>query len=397
MRYDDKKRLPEGVSDVLPGACKRRRQIEEKLLERFCMCGYDEVRTPVLEYFSLYQGTDGSRETSAIKTFDRDGRILALRPEFTTPIARMVSTRMQDAPLPLRLCYQGVAFRSKFDRAGLRGMEFTQAGVELLGLSGPHADAEVIALAASSMEAAGLRDYLIDIGQVEFFKGLMEEAGADAELSEELRVAVEQKSTLSMEMLLRSSRFSRELQNKIMALPSMYGGPEVIYQAMGMTRSPRCRAALDNLLAVYGILDGWGLSDRLTIDLGLVHSIDYYTGVVFRGISGYVGSPILSGGRYDRLMDEFGAPSAATGFALGVERLLEALWKQDGAVPSGGVDIVAACTRYDAVELAAVERWRAQGKRVELWYGADRDEMLQYAASRGARAVKLSGSEVVDA
>ncbi len=396
MRDDGKRRLPEGVSDALPAECARRRDIEGRILERFSLCGYDEVRTPALEYFSLFQGPGGPRESAVIKTLDHTGRILALRPEFTTPIARLVSTRMRDSVLPLRLCYLGVAFDNQHDHAGMRRTEFTQAGVEMLGLGGAFADAEVIALAASIMETVGLTDYLIDIGQVDFFKGLMEEAGLGSDLAEELRMAVEQKDSLSMEMLLRSVDVSGDVSGKIMALPSLYGGPEVIRRAMDMTRSPRCRVALNNLAAVYDILVGYGLAEHITLDLGMVHSINYYTGAIFRGISGQLGAPILSGGRYDALMKEFGMDVPATGFALGVERLIEAVARQDGPVGEVGVDVVVVCETYDAKNLAAIEEIRRQGLRVEMAYEQDEGAVLEYARRRGARAMKLRGGEEVE-
>jgi ATP phosphoribosyltransferase regulatory subunit len=294
---------------------------------------------------------------------------------------------MQRATQPLRLCYLGVAFRNQPDMVGLRRTEFMQAGVELLGLGGAYADAEVIALAASAMEQSGLKNFLIEVGQVDFFKGLMEEIGLREEVAEELRVAVEQKNVLQMEMLLRQEAMSEEAMQRIMTLPSLYGGAEVIEEALGMTNSARCRRALLNLREVYENLEHYGLAERVSIDLGMVQSIDYYSGVIFRGISGHLGAPILSGGRYDGLMDQFDTPTPATGFAMGVERLIEALERQGFGEQDAGCEVIVGCEKHDAASIAAIEALRAQGKRVVMFYEGNREALVTFAKERGARAV----------
>lgn len=365
-----KTQIPDGVKDCLPAEFARRQKIMQMLINRFGAWGYEQVQPPVLEYYDLYEQGNGSmRQQALVKTFDRAGRILTLRPEFTTPIARMATTRLWEQPHPLRLSYMGVAFDNQYDQPG-RTLEFTQAGVELMGLSGPEADAEVIALAATAMQEAGLTDYLIDLGQVDFFKGLMEEAGLEPEQAEELRVSVEQKNMLAMEMQLTRFDMNGSLRERIMALPMLYGGAEVLEEAAKQTSSKRSLAALDNLRAVYQLLKEHGVADKVTIDLGMVHSIDYYSGVIFRGMGFGMGVPILSGGRYDHLLNDFGKCCPATGFALGVERLVGALGNGENTYRC--VDVVAAAADgFNREKLAIVEQWRKSGLKVELCYEKD--------------------------
>lgn len=388
---DMRKQIPEGVRDSMPQECARKRAVEETIRRRFSLCGYEEVSPPVLEYAALY---DSRPQQAMIKTFDPQGHTLALRPEFTTSIARIVSTRMREALRPLRLCYLGVAFDHQYDQRSFTTREFTQAGVELIGSDAPQADAEIIQLAASVLSEAGLDDFLIDIGQVEFFKGLLEEIGLSDVQAEALRKSVEEKNVLDMELQLKHLGLSDEVFTRLMAVPMLYGGEEVLAEAERMTGNPRSLKALENLRTVYGLLCACGLEKRLTIDLGLVHSIEYYTGVVFRGISGHLGAPILSGGRYDHLGDRFQSPSPATGFALGVERMMDAMERErPSAVGERRMDIIAAVEGdvFTAEDFATIERWRTQGSRVELFYGKSDEDLRARAENSGARAVRLMG------
>lgn len=234
-----------------------------------------------------------------LKTFDNHGRILVLRPEFTTPIARLAASKLRGEALPLRLCYLGTAYANPSPKGARQRAEFTQAGVELMGCDGAQADAEVVMLALESMRASGLADYMVEIGQVDFFKGLMEEAGLDEETTELVRTYVEEKNMLAIELLLRGNGAAEAAIARIRELPMLFGGREVFARAEKLSASPKCRAALENLRAIYDALCACGFEDFVTIDLGMVHAIGYYTGMIFRGISASFGQPLLSGGRYD--------------------------------------------------------------------------------------------------
>jgi ATP phosphoribosyltransferase regulatory subunit len=374
------------MQDTLPAACAHKRALEAQLRAQFALHGYLEAETPLLEHYDTLTG--GIAQQRMWKTFDRGGRILALRPDSTTPIARMAGTALREAPLPLRLCYvQDVAQYPGDEQP--RFCQSTQAGVELLGEGDADADAEVIALAAQALLAAGLRDFQIDIGQVDFFKGIMEESGLPEADQEQLRAYVEQKNMLAIEMSLRELRAGPDISRRILQLPGLYGDEEVLESARGITRSPRALAALDHIGHVLRALADYGLADRVSIDLGMVHAIHYYTGLIFRGLTGHLGRPLLSGGRYDALPRCFGRPLPAVGFALDVGQLLLALQRQGDApaAPRCRVWIgYAPAARRDAVALA--RDLRAAGTSAALHYAAEPQALATAAAAHGAeRAV----------
>ncbi len=378
-----KTHIPPGTQDYLPRECAHKRTLEASARALFRRWGYDEVETPCVEYPEVFRGVIGDFEQEKLFQFtDSTGRLLALRPDLTMPLARLAATRLADRPV-VRMFYVGNAFQfAARDTAGAR--EFTQIGVELMGQSGPLADAEVLALAIESLKAAGLTDFLLDIGQVEFFKGLMEEAGLTAAQAEEARAHVEDKNLLALELLMQKARVPGELRNRIMDLPSLYGGPEVLDEAERYTLNPRSRAAVASLRRTLEALSQYGLEDYVSLDLGMVQSIHYYSGVIFRGISRYLGYPLLTGGRYDGLVGEFGRDLPATGFAFSVKPVLVALERQGSLADCRTVDTVVALDEEDlSAALQAVAQMRAQGLAVEQYYGAPQ-ELEAYARGRGA-------------
>lgn len=263
-----------------------------------------------------------------------------------------------------------------------------------MGCDGAQADAEVVMLALESMRASGLADYMVEIGQVDFFKGLMEEAGLDEETTELVRTYVEEKNMLAIELLLRGNGAAEAAIARIRELPMLFGGREVFARAEKLSASPKCRAALENLRAIYDALCACGFEDFVTIDLGMVHAIGYYTGMIFRGISASFGQPLLSGGRYDGLLRDFGRPLGAVGFAMGLEHVLEALDRQADAAARTARPRPRRWTRcwsWAGRPLprpgAHAEALRAQGKTVELCYAAQEAEIAALAAARRARQV----------
>ena len=380
------KQIPEGMQDTLPGECRQKHNVEEALRALFEKSGFAEVQTPALEYGDVFRGVVGGIAPERMyKTFDRSGHILAVRPDNTTPVMRLAATRMAGAPLPLRLCYVQDVLEYPA-RPGPRFSQATQAGVELMGEPSAEADAEVIALAVRALLGAGLRSFQIDIGQVGFFKGLMEEAGlAEAEI-EQLRGYVEEKNMLAIELMLGAKPVRQEVKRRIMRLPQLYGGPEVLDAAQAMTNAPLCLSAVQNLREVLTILGDYGLLQYISIDLGMVHAIDYYTGMLLRGITSQLGQPLLSGGRYDQLASGFSQPMPAVGFALNIKQLLIALERQGAPFEAPVSDVLLAFqagARAQALLLAT--QLRGEGRSVELCYGPDEAALADLAKRKGAR------------
>ncbi len=384
----NKKLTPEGVQDFLPRECYNKSVIEKKMAEYFHLSGYEKVDTPMFEYLDVINSKVGSiKVEQMIKFIDHTGKILALRPDMTIPIARMSSTRMKDEKEPQRLFYQGNIFRSKGESQMMQ-RECTQSGVELLGVKGPQGDAEVIALAIETLKRSGLEGFTIDIGQVEFFKGLMEEAGLNSRQIEELRDYVDQKSMLSIELFIKENELNSNLEQIIMQLPTLYGKQEVLENAKNITSNKRALNALYTLNEVYEYLKAFGLDEYISFDLGMLYSIDYYTGLIFRGITDYLGSPMLSGGRYDTLTQEFGCQREATGFAIEINSVLKAIERQGNILQLQGIDVLVSSNdekRAQAYAYASSEK--EKGTRVVLEWVMTKEEIEARAKEIGAKAI----------
>lgn len=319
--------LPEGVQDFLPEECGLKKDIEQKLRREFTLNGFQEVETPSFEYYDVFsKGIGAYMQENMVKFFDLKGRIMVLRPDVTVPISRMVGTSMSGVKAP-RLFYIQNAFAVNDYNIGQRS-EFTQAGVEYMGRGGSSADAELIALAVKSMLCIGLRDFKVDIGQVGYFKGLIQSASLAPEEENQLRKLIDSKNNIELEYMLSSVDCDWKIKEKLFSLPGLFGGREIISQARLDAPNEACRQALDNLDQVFSALEGFGYGQYISVDLGMLHNYGYYSGVIFKGVSGELGFPILSGGRYDGLAGEFGQDRPAIGFALGIKRALIALERQ---------------------------------------------------------------------
>lgn len=255
---------PAGVQDDLPDACRAVRALEARAERVFAQWGYEPVAPAVVEHMEVFTNQVSAFPQEAMFKFcDQEGRLLVLRPDITTAAARLAATRLKDQDI-LRLSYRGPAFHFSGEdhTAGLR--EFTQMGVELMGVEGPQADAEVIALAITALKEIGIDSFQVDVGQVNYFIGLAEDAGLSGAAIEQLRQAVEQKNSLSIEMLLKEAQVEEATRERILQLPMLYGGKEVLDTARDYSSNPRCRQAVENIGEVWSILEEYGLADYLS-------------------------------------------------------------------------------------------------------------------------------------
>lgn len=350
-------KTPYGTQDFLPNETAAKRAVEEKILKLFASFGYEEVVTPTMEYLETL-ATSGGRviEPHLFKMFDAENRTLALRHEMTTPIARLTVSRFKDKPLPLKLCYTGNVFRFRKNQPG-RQCEFYQAGVELIGISNAFADAEVIALAAQALSTAGLEDFKICLGQVDFAGGLMEKLPSDVQA--QIKAAIERHDIVALE--------ASDVDDTLKKIPTLQGGRELLTTAQALADNERSRRALDNLTQIYRLLEIYGVADKITFDLGLIRDFEYYTGMVFEAYSHGVGYSLAGGGRYDNMLSDFGAARAATGFALGIERILEARKFQGVEEDSRAKDFYLSYTAgQEGAAIAKAASLRAAGKVVEI-------------------------------
>lgn len=324
---------PDGVQDILPDDCYAKRQLEAKLRDLFWQRGYLELETPGIEFYDVYASGSGlAPQEGLFKFFDQQGRILCLRYDGTVPVARVAATLYRDSQLPLRFSYVNSMYRYN-EFGGGRQREFTQAGVELMGSQSPAADAEIIAMAIESAQAIGIKDLQVSIGQVNFFKGLVAEWGLDAEIAEKLPRLIDAKDMVAIEELADRIGLAGSAREVLLQMPSLYGTYEVIDQLEALVENALSREALANLRAVLEHLDAAGLLAYVSLDLGQLQSLNYYSGVIFKGFTYGLGFPLFSGGRYDQLVGNFGRDLSATGFSIGLNFALQALRRQGYHLP----------------------------------------------------------------
>lgn len=317
-----------GFQDILPEEMERRRTCEDQLTRVFKQWGYQEIDTPTLEYYDvLMKGIGPELKEKMFKLLNADGEIIVLRPDMTTPIARVAATRLQKKKDDFyKFYYLNHVFR-KVDHNTDDQQEFHQAGIELLGLNNRLADAEVIAVAINALRNAGLDDFCLDIGSAGFFNALMNKLPLVAEYKKILRQTIMNKDFVLLEELLSQYDLPRKNKEMILHLPQWRGDESIIADAEKMIGQNDATAslALQEIREVYRYLQMYGLEKYILIDLGIIRNFDYYTGIVFEGYTSCSGSAICGGGRYDYLCSQFGKDIPATGVAIGIERLLRAL------------------------------------------------------------------------
>lgn len=388
--------LPRGVSDFLPETAAKIGFIESHIRRVFELWGFRRVITPKLEYEDVLSLGMGDGLKGKTYRFDdrQSGRLLAFPPDITPQIARIVATRLTEWPLPHRISYSGRVLRQTEIQTG-RSREIFQSGVELIGLDSPEADAEMVAMAVEALQGLGFDDFKIDMGQVEFCRGVMAASGLYGQPLHELEQAVARKDSSAVAKIITDNDMPVGSRVEIAALPRLFGGIEVIDEARRVVTNSRSRAALDNLCQVLEILDIHGVSDRLTIDLGETRGLDYHTGITFEGFVTGLGESVCSGGRYDNLTGRYGFQAPATGFTFNVLSLLQALQKRPELEASSARDFLLFNSRDDRrAVLEVAHLLRLQG------YTAARDiirreyrSSLEYARRMNIRCMLVIDDE----
>ncbi|MGH2375310.1 MAG: ATP phosphoribosyltransferase regulatory subunit [bacterium] len=320
--------LPVGFRDQTVDEAAARRRLEAGLREVFARWGYAEVVTPTLEFLETFLAGGGPGIADRLlKLVDSGGEVLALRPEMTVPLARLAATRLLPAgPGPLRLAYVAQVFRGQ-ERGSGRLREFTQAGIELIGEAGPDADAEVIALSADALHAAGLGQPAISVGHAGFVRGLV--ATLSEETAEIVRDRLYRKAFADLDGVVPGG----PVRDALRQVPVLRGG-EALERARTLAVTPESREAVEVLRDVLDRVKVHAPAVRVEVDLSLIRDFDYYSGTVFEAHTGRAGMPLLGGGRYDGLLARFGQAAPATGFAIGLERVLDAGGSQPGRRPT---------------------------------------------------------------
>jgi ATP phosphoribosyltransferase regulatory subunit len=354
--------VPPGVQCFLGEEARRRRRIEERVVSVFEGWAYEEIIPPLFDYADVFAGPALAPRTYTF--VGRDGSLLALRPDFTSLLAKIAAGRLADRPAPLRLYYSGEVLRYEPPKAG-RQSELHQMGLEHLGGVGPAADAETLAIAAECLDVVGAADWVLAVGHVGVFNGLVAGLGLDQDALERLRERVEAKDGAGVREVLVASGVAPAARDALAELTGLAGDVAVLdAAARAFAAWPAAQAALVELRAIVDALVTAGLGGRLAIDLGEVRGLDYYTGFVFRAYARGLGFEVGSGGRYDTLLARFGRPLPAVGFMFGLDRLALLVDREALASPEPAAEEVASSDV--AAGLTRARALRARGLRVRL-------------------------------
>lgn len=383
---------PSGVKDYLPDTVSRLRKIEHRVLTCMQSWGYREMITPTLEYYDTVGVASSTIDSKLFKLLDKKGTTVVLRSDLTAPIARVVSSVMKDERLPLRIAYHANVFRAIEEEAG-RQAEFFQTGVELVGDGSSEADAEIVALAIASLKAAGVEKFKLAIGHVGFLNGLFQETLSDDLVAQQqLKENLLNRDHVGYRRLIAELPISAQAKQELKSILKLRGGYEICNEALEITHDALAKQSLDHLCEMWHVLDAYGVTEHVLMDLTMISDFSYYTGMTFEGYASGLGFPVVSGGRYDNLLKQFGRCAPATGFALKTNRILEVARHQQVEQPKRFIILYDAAHRKQALAQAQEMRdksVREQQVIVETCFVANRQEAERYPHADDQQRIEL--------
>lgn len=378
---------PEGVRDIYNGEFNKKAKIEEKLTDVLNLYGYRGIQTPMFEFFDIFNREKGSVSSKEMyKFFDREGNTLVLRPDMTPSIARCVAKYYEDESLPIRLYYKGSTFINNSSYQG-KLKEFTQLGAELVNDNSSSGDAEILALAIESFLALGISDFTVEVGQVAFYQGVVQEFQIKGEEEEQLREIIQNKNFFGLEEFVSKLDISEQGKQVLLKFSELYGGYEVLDVAKHLTFNSNARHAVEHLESVYRILSVYGYEKYISFDLGMLNKYNYYTGIIFKGYTYGTGDAVIKGGRYDNLLAQFGKDAPSIGFAVNVDEMMLAMTSQKislDAEPKRRMILYHGAGYKEAIQLAVeVRKTGAICEIMRLFQGKAVEDYLKIAKDQG--------------
>ena len=320
---------PEGVRDIYGSELLLKLKLQQQLLMMLHEYGYQDIETPTIEFFDVFSSRIGTIPSNELyKFFDKEGNTLVLRPDFTPSIARCAAKYYMEDESPLRFCYCGNTFINNSDFQG-RLKESTQIGAELINDDSCEADAEIILMMIEALKRAGLEEFQITVGNVEYFKGLCDEYAIEGEAELDLREMISNKNFFGASDIMDALSIPDENKEKILRINDLFGSIVKISLAKKDVRNERSLKALERLQKIYEIIKEKSLEGYLSFDLGVLSKYHYYTGIIVNAFTYGAGDAVIKGGRYDNLLSEFGKKAPAVGFAIVADRLVSVLRKYD--------------------------------------------------------------------
>ncbi|ETI88692.1 ATP phosphoribosyltransferase regulatory subunit [Clostridium butyricum] len=358
--------LPEGTRDLILDECIVKRAIERDIDDIFYKWGYKEIITPTVEFYETFNHDSQTlKEEDMYKFFDNRGRILVLRPDMTIPIARVVETKFKDESLPIKLRYNSNVFRVHASLGGKRN-EYTDCGVELIGLEDKKSDLEVLVLALEALEKLGLSDFKLEIGNIGFFEGVFKTLNISKESKEIIAQYIEDKNLKNLEDYLDEIDIKDEYKEFFNKLPWLFGDRSILEEAKVLAFNEELKANLEYLENLYSELDILGYGNKVTFDLGMVPRLNYYTGIIFRGYGEGVGNTVLRGGRYDNLITIGEEYIPAIGFSLDINSVIENVKISEKINTIDKSCKIYYSSKYRIEAIRKSEKLRQEGKIVEL-------------------------------
>ena len=365
--------IPQGVQCYFGEEVNRRRKVEAILAGIMRCWGFQEIILPFFDYLESFSyGLGSELADRAYRFLDRDGSLLALRPDLTTLVAKTVATRMSAQPLPIKLFYSGEVFRHEKAGAG-KQREYYQIGLESIGIARTWADTEVLLLAIDCLRHLEVSDFKIALGHVGFFHGIIDGLGLHPERAAALRDAVDRKDCAWIDDAAASLDLTPEKRRFLAELPNFAGTAEVLARALAVVENSRSRRALQELSEIQAVLAALDLESAFTFDLSEVRGLDYYTGIVFKIYGRAPGGELGGGGRYDGLLGRFGRDLPAVGFSLTLDRVLPLVRDAEslalGEFPAEEHVLAAGKAAPEQV-FARAWSLRGEGRRVRIEGGA---------------------------
>jgi ATP phosphoribosyltransferase regulatory subunit len=367
---------PVGVKDYLPSTVAKLRRIEFQVLACMERWGYSQIITPTLEFYDTVGVASSTEDSKLFKLLDRNGTTLVMRSDMTAPIARVVASLLRERQFPLRLCYHSNVFRAIEEEAG-RDAEFYTTGVELVGDASPEADAEMIALAIASLQAAGVDKFKIALGHVGFVNGLFRETLAGFEdVQKTLKECLLRRDYVGYRKAIAGLELDQSVQQELESMLRLRGGQEVCDQELVLSIDSQARESISHLCEIWEVLRAYGVSEHVVIDLTMIGNFAYYTGMTFEGYAAESGFPVCSGGRYDNLLGQFGRPAPATGFSLKTNRILEVIGNAEIDEAQQVLVVYTAVRRREAL-MRAMELRTKQEVKVETRLVRNAEEAVE--------------------
>ena len=388
---DNRLITPEGTRDLLFEDCLARHRVEESLRAVFTARGFSEVITPALEFYDVFTPEGHAiPQEYMFKLTDRQGRLMAVKPDLTMPIARLSATRLRDQPLPLRLYYNQSAYRVSPADSG-HSNEVEQAGIEIIGAPGAKADLEALFLAIQALRSCGLKNYRLEIGHIGIFNALAARLAFTPREKEAVRELIAAKNYPALSD--RTAALSGGAAEALGRLPALFGGEEVLAELTALIDGSDIREPVEYLRSLLKDLAALGAEDCVSIDLGIVGRNEYYTGIVFQGYTEGVGDTVLTGGRYDTLLSDFGADLPAIGFGLDVDAAARVI-RQGMDFDLAPDTLVYAESGFYAKGLSIANEEASAGRKAEFSVYETMEETLSYARRKGIRRLLIAGEEV---